>query len=295
MRPPKRTRVEEKGGSGNKLLVGFFAGVACVLAVVVVVLLNRGEPESGPPAAASSAANPAPAAAPAAAPTPAPRTAATVRAELDLAPSAKKALSLGEEARRLGDEALAEAAIRRAFDLDPDDPAVVSAAEVRPLVPDKDFRGLSDVRGWPQSWLVRRWIERKDPATTRWQREALAKEWATERARVEARHKAAESDPYLRRIDTVAAQVATLPVFEKMKFGVIESTRPFALFVETKERDDAASAAVLRDLEANVVPYLTALREKLDETLLKWLGLTREPDDVHVIWVVRSFDRYREI
>jgi hypothetical protein len=309
-RPPVRV-APKKGPPVVPLAIG---GGALLLIVVAVVLWKRGGDDAPPKepanaAAATGDANGTAAAPPAdangakpaveAPPAPPPPPSfdrAGLDAKLAATTSAADALSLGDEAlAKTQEQALADRCFARALALEPENAAAKRRLDVRAIDPDRDFPGLGDVRGTPQTYLLKSFIALDKKKLSRPERQAELARWEKERPLIEARVAESLDDPWMQRVDQTRNMIAQRPFFESFDYEVVENTRPYALFVELKGNSvterDARRAAV----EEAYAPYLAAFDRSIHDYLLPLSPKPPKDDPAFMIFILLdrgSYDRF---
>lgn len=304
----RRVRGTARGGPSTPLLAAAGGALVVVIALVTFLLSRDGSEPADRPAATSAAAAPA---APEAAPLPPPGDSppppqepppqpafdrADFEARLAACASAAAAIALGEEAQRAGQPAgVAALAWERAFEIDPADPAARAKADVRALDPVADFAGLDDIRGSPQTWMLRPWLRMKGELLSRAQREERVARWQAELEVIEARVAEAADDPFLTKIDQLRNDLASKPFFEDFDYFVIERTRPYALFVEvwgdTLTERDARREAV----EEAYTPYLAAYDATIHRYLCRLSPAPPRHDPTMIVFILKdraSYERF---
>jgi len=304
--PPKKSSLVVPlaiGGGALLLVVGAF-----------VLLKGRGggatpqEPskeapkESATEAAGTGETNGSPAAAPvAAAPAvekpPAPTfDRAALDERLAAITGADAAVALGDSVFAMtNDHELADRCFVRALALEPDHAAAKRRLDVRPFDADRDLPGFGDVRGTPQTYLLKSFIALDGKRLTRPERQAEAARWAKERPLIDARVEECQDDPWMLRVDQTRNMIAQRPFFESFDYDVIESTRPYALFVELKgnsvtERDERRAA-----VEEAYTPYLAAYDRSIHDYLVPLSPKPPKDDPAFIIFVLldrASYDRF---
>src|SRR5688572_4827836 len=204
-RPPVRV-APKKGPPVVPLAIG---GGALLLIVIGVLVFKGGgdeppkEPANGSPAAppAEAPAAPPAEAAPPAPPPPPSFDRAGLDAKLAATTSAADAISLGDEAfAKTKEQELADRCFARALALEPDNALAKRRLDVRPLSADRDFPGLGDVRGTPQTYLLKSFIALDRKPLSRPERQAELARWEKERPLIEARVAECQDDPWMLRV-----------------------------------------------------------------------------------------------
>lgn len=301
-------RVAAKGPPVGALALG---GAAVLLLVVLAILLFKGD-DDGPgeggatPAATSGpeaggtvasgggpgASDPASGAAPVA-PQPPKLDAAKVRADLAAAATAAAAYALGESVRtELKDEALADACYEKALELDPDHGDARRRLDFRKVDPARDFPGLEEIQGSPQTYLLTEFLNLRNVEMSRPQREAQKARWLDRKRLVDARIEEAAGDPFIDRIDIQRNRMLTLPFFASFQYDVVESTRPYALFVElvgdtVTERDRRREA-----VEDGYRALLEAYDQSVHDYLWKLAPAQLPHDPTFIVFVLKDRESY---
>ena len=133
--------------------------------------------------------------------------------------------------------------------------------------PDRDLPGFNEMRGWKQVYMLAPYFRRNGNTVTDAERAAIVKEWEQVKPRIVERHRAAEGDPFLARVDAAHNTIANTNYLSKLKYRVIESTRPFAFFVEVAGKSVAADDLYLEQVQRAYTPYLRPFLDKLDQEL----------------------------
>jgi hypothetical protein len=283
-----------KGGSGGTEKDGKTANAA-------------GTSASPAPTGPSSPAAPSPdgggtavAAAPAATPAPAPP-----RPKLELAAAVAKLAEVktAKEAVELGDVVLsdtndleiAEKCWRKALELEPGDVSAKARLDVKPFRPERDLPGLDDVTGTPQTWMLAEFLALSNKELSKGERERAVARWTGQRKVIEARMAEADGDPFLTKIDTTRNQIARLPFFENFEYDVVESTRPYALFVELKGETLAERDERREQVETAYQPFLAAYDRSIHDYLVKLSPAPPKEDPTLIVFLLRdraSYDRF---
>jgi hypothetical protein len=163
----------------------------------------------------------------------------------------------------------------------------------KPFDPDSELAGFAEMRGWHQSYQLKRFLDRSGQTLAPDERKALAAEWAKARPAIEARHAAAEKDPFLARVDHTITSNARMPFFSNLRYLVREETRPYALFVEVPGRNDAEDELRASRMAEAYAPFLTAFKAKLDAEIAPVVGAP--PDATFVVWILLDERSYQRI
>jgi len=159
--------------------------------------------------------------------------------------------------------------------------------------PDRDLPGFNEMRGWKQVYMLAPYFRRNGNTVTDAERTAIVKEWEQVKPRIVERHRAAEGDPFLARVDAAHNTIANTNYLSKLKYRVIESTRPFAFFVEVAGKSVAADDLYLEQVQRAYTPYLRPFLDKLDQELAPLAN--KEPKGYSfIVWVLESRDSYVE-
>jgi hypothetical protein len=308
-----RRRPARAGRKTTPPVVPIAIGGGAVLVVVVAFLALRGDDDApSPPAGASesgsSAANPsavgstgvaAPSTASALVPSNPPPKAPSFdpdsfAAELDAATTAAAAIALGDEAAAAKQAEQADRAFSRALELDPANTLARRRLDVRPLDPAVDFPGLDDVP-ISQAWMLRPFVRLRGKELTRTQRAAEIDRWNKARPAIEARVSEAADDPFLIKVDRLRNDLANKPFFENFEYDVIESTRPYALFVELKGESLTERDARREAVEEAYAPYLAAFDRSIHDYLLPLAPTPPKEDPTIPVFILldrASYDRF---
>ncbi len=288
-------------------------GGIVLLIVVVVLMMKRHAPAPEPTPIGSAAANGASvnavatkqdaaptaatgASAPPPAPVAAPFDRASYEAKVAAAATAVEALALGEQAERSSKEvALAELAYQKALALEPKNAAARRKLDVRAIDPQADFPRLDEIQGSAQTYLLRPFLKLKGKELSRSERAAEVARWTKERVAIDARIAEAADDPFLNRIDRLRNDLGNKPFFQDFNYEVIESTRPYALFVELKgdtltERDARREA-----VEEAYAPFLAAYDQTIHTYLKPLSPAPPKEDPTFIVFILlnrESYDRF---
>lgn len=159
--------------------------------------------------------------------------------------------------------------------------------------PDGDLQGFVEMRGWKQVYMLAPYFRQAGKKVTDAERAAIVKEWEAVKPRIVERHRAAESDPFLARVDAAHNTITNTNYLAKLKYRVIESTRPFALFVELEGRSAAADDLYVEQVQRTYTPFLRPFLDKLDRELAP-LAKKEPKDQSFIVWVLASRDSYVE-
>ncbi|MBM4015448.1 MAG: hypothetical protein FJ293_10860 [Planctomycetes bacterium] len=215
-------------------------------------------------------------------------------AALQQATTATEAITLGDEAKAAQQPALADRAYARALELDPANTLAKRKLDVRPLDPATDFPGLDDVP-FTQSWMVRPFLRLRGKELSRTERAAEVERWNAARASIDARVAEAADDPFLTKVDRMRNDLANKPFFENFDYEVIESTRPYALFVELKGNNLTERDARREAVEEAYAPYLAAYDKSIHDYLLPLSPKPPTEDPTIPVFILldrASYDRF---
>lgn len=309
--PTARRRAPRAARPAGPPLVPLAIGGGVVVLALVAFLLTRGGDEPTPAATNGSgdanhapAANPSVAAANASPQAPAPATPvkpppfdrAALDAKLAAAASADAAVALGDEAlKATKEQPLADRCYERALELDPAHGGAKRKLDVRPLDPQADFPGLDDIQGSAQSYLLRPFLRLRGKELSRPQRAIEVERWNRERVVIEARVAEAAGDPFLDKVDRMRNDLANKPFFETFEYDVIESTRPYALFVELKGNNLTERDLRREAVEEAYAPYLAAFDRSIHDYLLPMSPAPPKNDPTFIVFILldrSSYDRF---
>jgi hypothetical protein len=156
--------------------------------------------------------------------------------------------------------------------------------------PDEELARFSEVSAWNQAWMLQPFLARSGRKLPPAERASVLAEWRDPLPKLEARHAAAEKDSFLARIDHIRTSVARQPFYEKLRYRVVEETRPVALFVEVPGRNDKEDALRAERIRDSYAPFLRAFFAKLDEELAPLAGAP--PRTAYVVWVLQDAESY---
>ncbi|MBL8843144.1 MAG: hypothetical protein JNL90_16610 [Planctomycetes bacterium] len=140
-------------------------------------------------------------------------------------------------------------------------------AQSGPFDPDVELPRFGEMSGWRQAWMLKSLLAKRGKAVTAAERAALQAEWKKLAPAIEARHAAAEKDPYLARIDHTRTSLAREPFFADLRYRVREETRPFALFIEVPGRNDQEDEQRAQRIADSYAPFLSGFLAKLEQEI----------------------------
>jgi hypothetical protein len=255
----RRARAEPKRPPQAALLVG---GGVLLLGVVAFFLLRGGGDErpSSPPLVPS--------------------------------PTSTPALAPQSDLPREGDPASAPA---KPADPPQEAPKPVKPVPTGPIDPQVDFPGLDDIQGSAQTYLLADFLALRGKVLTAEEREDALARWQQQRALIEARMAEAAGDPFLEKIDRTRNELAHKPFFADLQYDVIESTRPYALFVEVEGESVTDRDARREQVETVYKPYLEAYDRTIHRYLWKLAPAPPKQDPTFIVFILldrASYDRF---
>ncbi len=217
-------------------------------------------------------------------------------AALTTAAHAADALTLGDEAlKQTKDQALADLCFEKALALDPASATAKKKLDIRAVDPQADFPGLEEIQGSAQTYMIREFLKLRGKVMSRSERAKEVVRWTEKRKSVEARIAEAADDPFLNRIDRTRNDLANKPFFESFQFEVIESTRPYALFVELKGDTVTDRDARREAVEKAYQPFLAAYDQTIHNYLCKLSPKPPKDDPTFITFILLdrgSYDRF---
>lgn len=314
------------GGSGKSgpPIVPIAIGGGLLAVVIVALLLMKDDPPPTPPddgtgtntagmsSAGTSAANPSGGATETAAANPSGGATAnasdagnpaargfdraTFAAQVEAATSALELIALGDMAARDSKDAGdAELAWKQALALEPANAAAKRKLEIRPIDPQADFPGLEEIQGSAQTYLLRPFLKLRGKELSRSERAAEVARWNAERVVIEARVAEASGDPFLTKVDRTRNDLANKPFFENFQYEVIESTRPYALFVELKGDTVTERDARREAVEEAYRPFLAAYDQTIHSYLKPLSPAPPKEEPTFIVFILldrASYDRF---
>jgi hypothetical protein len=319
--PSPRSRRRPVARSSQKLKTGplVFGGCAVVLAIALFVLMGGDDPkpdESRESAASSSSTAGTPSSetvgpvvqpvetpepepeTPRVADPPPPETATpeqlrAIRRKALTARSAREARAAALEAIGFGDEALAEECWARVIDLDPENAEAREKLDVRPLAPESDLPGFTEIAATLRRVHLQPWYDAGARDTTRLERAELVKQWEAARAELEERAEKAKTSPYFQGVDRLRSELQAEPFFADLDYQMIESVPPYALFIEVAGTPEERASR--RDVaEKSYTPFLQAYDRAIREYLFPLSPKPPDPDPVFPVFVFLDRARYEE-
>jgi hypothetical protein len=170
-----------------------------------------------------------------------------------------------------------------------------SALQSRPIDPQADFPGLEEIQGSAQTYMIREFLLLRGKQMNRAEREAAVARWNEHRKVVEARMAEAADDPFLDSIDRTRNRLATLPYFDKFQYDVIESTRPYALFVELKGESVTDRDERREQVESAYTPFLAEYDKTIHRYLVQLAPVHPKSDPTFIVFILldrASYDRF---
>ncbi len=313
--PAPRHRRPVRAAKKSPMVPLAIGGGVVVLIVVVVIVMTRGGDDSkakpGETTAAATTstttpAQPSPlAATPPANASPVAEVAVPSKPKLDVAAvtarlaeanSAADAIGLGDEAlAETKDLALAESCWQKALELEPGNGDAKNKLGFRPIDADAEFAGLEEIHGSAQTYMIREFLLMKGKEMSRAQREKEVVRWKEKRKVIQARMAEAADDPFLEKIDRTRNTLLNQPFFDKLLFEVIETTRPYALFVELKGESVTERDERREQVENAYQPYLEAYDRTIHRYLVKLSPAPPKNDPTFILFILldrASYDRF---
>lgn len=171
-------------------------------------------------------------------------------------------------------------------------------AQSGPFDPEAELPRLLEMRGWHQAWMLKPFLAKGGKAVTAAERATLQADWKKLAPAIEARHAAAEKDPFLARIDQTRTSLANQPFYADLRYRVSEEARPFALFVEVPGRNEQEDELRARRIAASYAPFLAAFRAKLEAEIAPLIepavppAVPAAPPSAYVVWVLQDPESY---
>ena len=221
--------------------------------------------------------------------------AAAVERQIAIERSVDALLILAESSTAANRADLANQALERAREFQPEHPEIVRRLELRAFDPDTELAGFTDLRAKPQIRMARRYLDLTGEVLSRRQREQVQDDWREDKRTIDARVAAARNDPFVDTVDVTRHQVANQPFFRDLEYEVIEDAPPFALFVQTGHEREAENQARLRRVRENYLPFLRAFQELLDADLAPMVGDGAPPEvPAYVVWFLDGESAYSQ-